>query len=764
MVAAEEKIVPQTENVEENKSDQSKITLNEEVATYDKEDKATTETKNKENDDNEQNLRKEQPEDTKEEKEKIISKDEEENENTEDLVGENGENEENKTIGTEEIEENRTTENDGDDDENKENEEDEDDDWEDKEHLSDSELKKGEASKSDKKNNVIVYTTEFLQDFRDKFKDTPSELKDLKEIFKSTETNSPYPTRNLGKSTGSTRRKGGFGGGRKDKPPRKKQPPPQRKVPIVSQEESTVRKATSILNKIAPENSFKLTKQLQELHLTIDQLKTITKKIFDKALTERKYCTMYAQLCNDLYRSDNSNDKDGNASYKKEFRTILLTSCQQEFEKRKTHTYSDDPQIRMQEDSAFRARMRGNMEFVGQLSLLNLLSPKIVRLCFKSLLDDPDSINIEAFCKLMATVGRQYDQPKYNLDQFFEKLKEIRQTDNDLDSRIRFMILDIIELRENGWVERRKQNVATTINKVHETYEKEKSQVSLGNPRGSSSSVTKSSTSRPKPFKSSTKSQAPPSIKNSDDGWQTVATSSSKLKPSGSKSNVSSHATSSNKSVEPSKNKFSNLSQDSFSSSQKQQQQSTNAEAPLITDKDKRKNLTFTSLEEFYNSGDVEEACLSIKEDVLDIKEGSIHEKGVEVKIQIEIVIFIFEYLFEHIKASPDLLIPVLISLLKSEVITTLALKDGIKQIIGKLDDITELVPNAPARVGFIVGKLFDQLDKNIRFLKACLSTTDETNQSKLVCEIYSVLETDLVHITFFFFCGHFLTFYVFFL
>jgi len=45
------------------------------------------------------------------------------------------------------------------------------------------------------------------------------------------------------------------------------------------------------------------------------------------------------------------------------------------------------------------------------------------------------------------------------MDQYFKKMEELSQK-KDLASRLRFMLQDIIELRQNDWIPRRKEEKA----------------------------------------------------------------------------------------------------------------------------------------------------------------------------------------------------------------------------------------------------------------------------------------------------------------
>jgi len=85
--------------------------------------------------------------------------------------------------------------------------------------------------------------------------------------------------------------------------------------------------------------------------------------------------------------------------------------------------------------------------------------------------------DLERLCKLMTTIGKSLDHgkaPSY-LNLYFSKMKEFSQN-KEFSSRIRFMLLDVIELRQDNWVPRIKTAKAKTIKEVHADAEKEKKQ------------------------------------------------------------------------------------------------------------------------------------------------------------------------------------------------------------------------------------------------------------------------------------------------
>ena len=67
----------------------------------------------------------------------------------------------------------------------------------------------------------------------------------------------------------------------------------------------------------------------------------------------------------------------------------------------------------------------------------------------------PESDGVEGLCRLLNTVGKTLDEgkAKTRMNAIYEALDHIR-LHNNIESRIKFEILDILDLRMAGWVAR----------------------------------------------------------------------------------------------------------------------------------------------------------------------------------------------------------------------------------------------------------------------------------------------------------------------
>merc|ERR1712137_26274 len=210
-----------------------------------------------------------------------------------------------------------------------------------------------------------------------------------------------------------------------------------------------------------------------------------------------------------------------------------------------------------------RMRMRGNMEFVGELYQQGLIPEKVVKMCFHNLLSKVDNTNMECFCKLMTTVGKQFSGKPANatfMNMYFEKLHSESKNHTELDSRIRFMIMDLIDLRRNSWVPRQKKNQAKKIDEVHR-------EAALASQQEKERNVRGAPASRGSRFGGSTRGYPPPSASSSSsssskkanpltdsDGFTQVATTSRGGNLGGNRNNKETTSA-----IRPTRNTFSSL-------------------------------------------------------------------------------------------------------------------------------------------------------------------------------------------------------------
>jgi|UniRef100_A0A7S4FUQ9 translation initiation factor 4G len=270
----------------------------------------------------------------------------------------------------------------------------------------------------------------------------------------------------------------------------------------INAEEKILKKVRGILNRITPEKYAVLFDQLwAELYNEEDKtdeskrvmriVPQVIHTVFDIALDQPKFSYLYADICYHLCRkiqvlkdqqkeqdagdSKESEDPNKQSATLKEFRRILLNTCQERFEEGSRHQQTvipddapEEERERIQrEEYRYKARSLGNIKFISELFKRSLLSERIMHIVIKILLIDTDHSDprnfesMETLHEMLQAVGKKLDraQAKQHMDNYFEKMEEIAQTHPV--KRIRFLILNIVELRKANWVSRADQK--TTV-------------------------------------------------------------------------------------------------------------------------------------------------------------------------------------------------------------------------------------------------------------------------------------------------------------
>ncbi|KAK1684437.1 hypothetical protein QYE76_045322 [Lolium multiflorum] len=289
---------------------------------------------------------------------------------------------------------------------------------------------------------------------------------------------------------------------------------------VSDEEEVKQRQLKAILNKLTPQSFEKLFEQVK--HLNIDNIVTLNgviSQIFDKALMEPTFCEMYASFCYSLAGELPNFVKDDE---KITFKGLLLNKCQEEFERGEREQAEADKAEEeggikqskgLREEKRLRARRRmlGNIRLIGELYKKKMLTERIMHECIKKLLgeyqhpdeENPDEEDLEALCKLMSTIGEMIDhyRAKVHIDFYFDIIQKL-SANSKLSSRIRFMLEDVIDLRNNKWRQRRKVEGPKKIEEVHRDAVKQRTSQSTrsgSSPSYNSSSTSMSSASRPGP-------------------------------------------------------------------------------------------------------------------------------------------------------------------------------------------------------------------------------------------------------------------------
>jgi translation initiation factor 4G len=267
--------------------------------------------------------------------------------------------------------------------------------------------------------------------------------------------------------------------------------------------EMVQRKTKSLLNKMTPEKFDRIADQILEIsgqskHENDGRtLRQVIQLTFEKATDEAHWAGMYAQFCRRMLESmspdikdEGIKDKNGNiVTGGNLFRKYLLNRCQEEFERGWKVNLPPQPEgtseeLQMLSDEyyiamAAKRRGLGLVKFIGELFKLQMLTERIMHECVKKLVDyegTPDEAEIESLTSLLQTVGKQLDNPESKaqgrMDLYFERINQMIAIP-DLPSRLRFMLMDVVDLRNKGWASKADNKGPKTITEIREEAERQ---------------------------------------------------------------------------------------------------------------------------------------------------------------------------------------------------------------------------------------------------------------------------------------------------
>ena len=229
----------------------------------------------------------------------------------------------------------------------------------------------------------------------------------------------------------------------------------------IKEEESIIRKVNGIMNKLSIDNFDTHISTLLQFKFTPNLIKKIVEIIFQKAIMETHFSELYAKLCVCF------------GNFNVHFKRQLVGQCMEEFQKNDIYADIDKEveEIKQNtttppttkkyklEDLEYKrktAKMQliGNVCFIGQLFNLQMITETTLHTCIKKFINPTKNEDIECLCKFFEISGSKIKGNDINT--YFEKMKQIADDKQKFDTRCRFMIKDIIDLRKNRWIPRRK--------------------------------------------------------------------------------------------------------------------------------------------------------------------------------------------------------------------------------------------------------------------------------------------------------------------
>ncbi|CAN8240752.1 unnamed protein product [Cochlearia groenlandica] len=225
------------------------------------------------------------------------------------------------------------------------------------------------------------------------------------------------------------------------------------------------------LDDLTQEKYVSLLRHLIKSCTTPSILMDIVTLIFDKAILEPTFCPLYAKLC---YIIDQKLPTfTDNEAKRITFKRMLLNFCQEAFEVRDMNTTNHKAECK-HKNILSNLRALGNLRFIGELVKQKVVPEKIGHHIVQILLGDnektcPTHENVEALCLFLKIIGKKLDgnmsSKKINDNRYFNHLKNLANNP-ELVMRTRYMVRNIINLRNNRWVSKPEDIVTLIFDKA----------------------------------------------------------------------------------------------------------------------------------------------------------------------------------------------------------------------------------------------------------------------------------------------------------
>ena len=234
------------------------------------------------------------------------------------------------------------------------------------------------------------------------------------------------------------------------------------------EKEKIRKKILGTLNKITNDNFKIISEELVKIVLhdvnTQIQLHEVVVQIFNKIILEPNYMTMYVDLCSRLSNVSVKGEVNQNnriikrqryyrCSFKKELLDIVM------------HEYKNQlkESIAGEMSSVMKKKMVNSIYLIGELYVAGIVNFGIIhRYIQNTLYMNPSSDeSLEALCKMISISGKKMDNSNHsrNLDNYLYKFDQIKNTKN---GRMKFIMIDVIDLRKQNWVKKKPPQLKKT--------------------------------------------------------------------------------------------------------------------------------------------------------------------------------------------------------------------------------------------------------------------------------------------------------------
>lgn len=251
-------------------------------------------------------------------------------------------------------------------------------------------------------------------------------------------------------------------------------------------QEKFIKNINGNLNKLTKDNFDNIVLQLtqnivDDTNIQLEQLNVMDEKakqslfsealnilidlIFEKAIYDKEYHELYAKLCLRLSHSDSSNKlslKLSDTTFSELFLNKILKKAELLFNEilnvKYTKNVSDTDDIYIYNKSIIKQKSCGYISYLGELYLNGIVNETIIHYCIQNILrSELNEAHIDILIELFNVIGNKIENKKSKeyIDIYFDNIKRISEN-KSLMARIRYILMDLIELRSNGWSDKQK--------------------------------------------------------------------------------------------------------------------------------------------------------------------------------------------------------------------------------------------------------------------------------------------------------------------
>ncbi|KRY30162.1 Eukaryotic translation initiation factor 4 gamma 1 [Trichinella spiralis] len=242
-----------------------------------------------------------------------------------------------------------------------------------------------------------------------------------------------------------------------------------------------------VLNKLTPKNFDSMHaefKKLAEDMNTEDRMEKLIELVFEKAISESNFCEIYSRLFHALRCESKSSTKTESPFIKhllKRCHVIccFVFICMQCVER--SEILSELEELEAQS----KRRRLGVIRLIGELYKVTLLKMTVLQNdVVKGLTSEINEENLECLCSLLTIVGAKLESEVQSdpnarqwLNGIFKNLKSYVEN-TGRPARIRFMIMDLLDLRENKYVPRHQVQKPKNLSEIEREMEEQRRQES----------------------------------------------------------------------------------------------------------------------------------------------------------------------------------------------------------------------------------------------------------------------------------------------